>query len=105
MDDAGNRTQCENGLLISAAGALPGMLAGVEFVRHDNYIHDHILWRYFGISIWNRKIYIFSRIPNQVDMHAVITIVALAILAGLVGAFIPALIASLQDPVEALRYE
>ncbi len=93
------------GLLISAAGALPGMLAGVEFVRHDNYIHDHILWRYFGISIWNRKIYIFSHIPDQVDMHAVATIVALAILAGLVGAFIPALIASMQDPVEALRYE
>lgn len=93
------------GMLISTAGAVIGLATGVEFVINDNWIHDHILWRIFGISIWNRKIYVFSRIPDQVDPHAAATIVVLAIAAGLIGALIPAMIAARQDPVEALRYE
>ena len=93
------------GMLISSAGAILGLFTGVWFVRNDNWIHDHILWRIFGISIWNRKIYVFSKIPDQVDPHAVMWIVIFAILAGLLGALIPAIIAARQDPVEALRYE
>ncbi len=93
------------GMLISTAGALMGLVTGVLFVRNDNWIHDHILWRIFGISIWNRKIYVFSKIPDQIDPHAVTWIVIFAIFAGLLGALLPALIAARQDPVEALRYE
>ncbi len=93
------------GMLISSAGAILGLFTGVWFVRNDNWIHDHILWRIFGISIWNRKIYVFSKIPDQIDPHAVMWIVIFAILAGLLGALIPAIIAARQDPVEALRYE
>ncbi len=93
------------GMLISSAGAILGLCTGVSFVRNDNWIHDHILWRIFGISIWNRKIYVFSKIPDQIDPHAVMWIVIFAILAGLVGALIPAILAARQDPVEALRYE
>ena len=93
------------GMLISSAGAILGLFTGVWFVRNDNWIHDHILWRIFGVSIWNRKIYVFSKIPDQVDPHAVMWIVIFAILAGLLGALIPAIIAARQDPVEALRYE
>ncbi len=93
------------GMLISSAGAILGLFTGVSFVRNDNWIHDHILWRIFGISIWNRKIYVFSKIPDQIDPHAVMWIVLFAILAGLLGALIPAIIAARQDPVEALRYE
>ncbi len=93
------------GMLISSAGAILGLFTGVWFVRNDNWIHDHILWRIFGISIWNRKIYVFSKIPDQIDPHAVMWIVIFAILAGLFGALIPAIIAARQDPVEALRYE
>lgn len=93
------------GLLISSAGTLMGVITGVLFVIHDNWIHDDILWRIFGITIWNRRVYIFSRIPDQVNPETVATIALLAIVAGLLGAIIPALIAASRDPVHALRYE
>jgi len=93
------------GVIISALGSLAGSITGVLFVLNDNWIHDDILWRIFGITIWNRSIYVFSEIPHQVDPITVAVIVGAAILAGLIGAAIPALIAGMQDPVEALRYE
>lgn len=93
------------GLLISSAGTLMGVVTGTLFVIHDNWIHDDILWRIFGITIWNRRVYIFSRIPNQINPQTVATIAVLAIVAGLLGAIIPALIAASRDPVHALRYE
>ncbi len=93
------------GFLISSAGSLLGVVTGTLFVIHDNWIHDDILWRIFGITIWNRRVYIFSRIPNQINPQTVVTIAALAVVAGLLGAIIPALIAASRDPVHALRYE
>ncbi len=93
------------GLLISGAGTLLGVVTGTLFVIHDNWIHDDILWRIFGITIWNRRVYIFSRIPDQVSPHTVLVIAGLAILAGLLGAIVPAMIAASRDPVHALRYE
>lgn len=93
------------GVIISTIGSLAGMATGVLFVLNDNWIHDNILWRIFGITIWDRSIYVFSEIPHHVDPFTVAVIVGSAIFAGLLGAAIPAMIAGRQDPVESLRYE
>ena len=47
----------------------------------------------------------FEKIPNEVQLVPALLIVAGAIVAGLLGAIIPALRAARMQPVEALRYE
>jgi len=47
----------------------------------------------------------FDQIPNQVEPGTVAWIVTGAIIAGVFGALLPAVIAAMRQPVEALRYE
>ena len=47
----------------------------------------------------------FSRIPNEVDWDSTGTIVLFAIVAAVVGALIPAVVAARTKPVDILRYE
>lgn len=93
------------GLFIGLVGGALGVVSGVEFVLHDNWIHNEILQRWFGVTIWNRKVYLFSRIPSQVRASDVMFIFAAALVAGILGAVVPAFIAGRQDPVKSLRYE
>ncbi len=58
-----------------------------------------------GITIWDRRVYFFDRIPTNMKTHEVLIICFLALFASLCGALIPALRASFTDPVETLRYE
>ncbi len=55
--------------------------------------------------MWDPRVYVFDTIPNQVDQEQAFYVVIGGIFSGLLGAIIPAIIASLKDPVEALRYE
>ncbi|MEI8196216.1 MAG: FtsX-like permease family protein [Phycisphaerae bacterium] len=92
------------GLFIGAVGGLLGMISGVVFVWHTNEIHEWI-FRTFGVMIWDRKVYMFDRIPDTVNWNEVLIYVGAAIVAGLVGALIPAIVAGSQNPVKAVRYE
>ena len=55
--------------------------------------------------MWDPRVYVFDKIPDTVDTNKAIIVAIGGILSGLFGAVIPAIIASLKDPVEALRYE
>lgn len=57
------------------------------------------------IVVWDRTKYFFDRIPSHVDGSEVFHIVLIAFLASVLGALIPALIASQKEPVRAIRYE
>jgi lipoprotein-releasing system permease protein len=56
-------------------------------------------------EMWNPQLYFFDRIPARIAVWEAGPIVLGAILASVVGALIPAIIAAELDPVEALRYE
>lgn len=56
-------------------------------------------------EMWNPQLYFFDRIPARISVSEAGPIVIGAILASVVGALIPAIIAAELDPVEALRYE
>ena len=92
------------GAFIGIVGGLLGVLSGVEFVLHTNQIHEWI-FRTTGTIIWDRSVYVFDKIPDTVNPREVALYFAAAVIAGIVGAAIPAIVAASQDPVKAVRYE
>jgi lipoprotein-releasing system permease protein len=58
-----------------------------------------------GVQIWNPKTYIFDTIPNTMNPAEVSIIMAIAIVASVLGALVPAWRAARLHPVEALRWE
>jgi len=92
------------GLFIGIVGGGLGVICSVAFVTHTNEIHEWI-YQTTGTLIWDRSIYLFDRIPDKVSYSVLFWYYLVAILAGLIGAFIPAWFAARQDPVKAVRYE
>ena len=92
------------GAFIGVVGGLLGVLCGVEFVLHTNQIHEWI-YHTTGRVIWDRSVYVFDKIPDTVNPSEVATYFVLAVVAGIIGAAIPAIVAASQDPVKAVRYE
>jgi len=92
------------GAAIGLVGSILGTIGGCFFVRHINPIHDWV-GRTFGFEVWSRETFMFEKIPNEVAPSTAVVILVAAVLAGLVGAVIPAVRAARQQPVEALRYE
>ena len=92
------------GATVGLVGAVLGTAMGTLFVHNINPIHDWI-GDTFGLRVWNREWFMFDQIPNEWDPSMAGLIVAAAIVAGLVGALLPAILAARKQPVEALRYE
>ncbi len=92
------------GAAVGLVGSILGTIGGYYFVRHINAIQDAVD-RWFGFRVWERDVFMFEKIPNEVQLIPALLIVAGAIVAGLLGAIIPALRAARMEPVEALRYE
>lgn len=58
-----------------------------------------------GWRMWDPQLYFFEKIPDQVYWPEVIAVGVGAVISSMLGAIIPAVIASRLNPVEALRYE
>jgi lipoprotein-releasing system permease protein len=88
------------GILGSALGIILGYIVTVNINTLEEWIRVM-----FGLKLWKSSVYIFSRIPNEVDWAAVGPIVVSAVCAAAVGALIPAIAAAWTRPVQVLRYE
>ena len=89
---------------VGAVGSGIGIVLGYIITTNINIIEEWI-GIIFGLKLWRSSVYLFSKIPNEVDWSSALPIVLFAIIAAVVGAVIPAIIAARTKPVEILRYE
>lgn len=92
------------GVTVGVVGAAIGAAGGYAITKNINAIEEGVRV-VFGLKLWSSSVYMFSRIPNEVDWASALPIVGLAIAAAAVGALTPAIVAALTRPVEVLRYE
>jgi len=92
------------GACVGIIGSGVGTALGYVVTKNINVIEKQVSL-IFGLKLWESSVYMFSRIPNDVDWHAVVPIVLAATAGAVIGSLIPAVIAVRTRPVEILRYE
>jgi lipoprotein-releasing system permease protein len=92
------------GACVGIIGSAVGAFIGYAVTRNINSIEEWIRL-IFGLKLWKSSVYMFSRIPNEVDWACALPIAFFAVIAAVVGALIPAIVAAKTRPVNILRYE
>ena len=92
------------GACIGTVGSGLGAVLGYIITRNVNTIEDWIRI-IFGLKLWKSSVYLFSKIPNEVNWSWALRIVLMAIIAAAIGTLIPAIVAARTKPVNILRYE
>jgi len=92
------------GACVGIVGSGLGTALGYVVTKNVNTIEEWIRI-IFGLKLWKSSVYMFSKIPNQINWNSALLIVSSAVVAVAVGALIPAIIAARTRPVNILRYE
>ncbi|MHC4322813.1 MAG: ABC transporter permease [Planctomycetota bacterium] len=92
------------GACVGVVGSAIGAVLGYIITRNINTIEDWIRI-IFGLKLWKSSVYLFSKIPNEVNWSWALRIILMAIIAAAIGTLIPAIIAARTKPVNILRYE
>ncbi len=92
------------GVTVGVAGSGIGAVLAYAITRSINQIEEWIRVL-LGLKLWMSSVYMFDKIPNEVDWASALPIVGLAIVAAALGALLPAVVAARTRPVEVLRYE
>jgi lipoprotein-releasing system permease protein len=92
------------GACVGIVGSGIGAVLGYVITRNINTIERWISI-IFGLKLWKSSVYMFSKIPNEVNWPLAIRIILFAIVAAAIGTLIPAIVAAITKPVDILRYE
>jgi len=92
------------GTCVGIVGSALGIVLGYVVTKNINTLEDWVRI-VFGMKLWRSSVYMFEKIPNEVNWPAVWWIVLAAIAACVIGALIPAMVAARLQPVKILRYE
>ena len=92
------------GACVGTIGSGFGVILGYIITRNIETIENWIRI-IFGLKLWKSSVYLFSKIPNEVNWPWAMDIVLLAITAAAIGSLIPAIVAARTKPVNILRYE
>ncbi len=93
-----------SGASIGFIGTLTGFAIGVEFATHIEAIR-HVVQDVFGVDVFRAEIYFFTRIPAQVYVSDVVSVVAMAFGLSFLATLYPAWRAARPEPVEAPPHE
>jgi lipoprotein-releasing system permease protein len=88
--------------LVGLIGSIIGLFAGWLFLLNINRIEGW-LFKNYGFQLWDRRMYAIGAIPNQVEIHILLIIAVSAIIACLIGAFIPSRQATKRKIVDTLQ--
>jgi lipoprotein-releasing system permease protein len=92
------------GVCVGIIGSAIGVALGCAITKNINVIEGWIRIL-FGLKLWKSSVYLFNKIPNEINWPWALPIVLSAIVAATIGALIPAIVAARTKPVEILRYE
>ncbi len=92
------------GASIGVAGTLAGFALGTLFCLNIENLRQFFSW-VSGTTLFKPEFYFLSRLPAEIDVSEVVTVVAMAIGLSFLATIFPSWQASKLDPVEALRYE
>jgi len=92
------------GVCVGMAGSAFGVILGWLVTRNINII-EYWIRVIFGLKLWKSSVYVFEKIPAQMDLIAALWIVLFAIVAVVVGVLVSAVVAARTKPVDILRYE
>jgi len=94
----------EFGACVGGLGSVIGAFLGYLITTNVNTIEEWIRI-IFGLKLWKSSVYMFSRIPNEVDWSLALIFMLVAVAAATIGTLIPAVVAARTKPVDILRYE
>jgi lipoprotein-releasing system permease protein len=92
------------GTCVGIVGSAFGIVLGYIVTKNINTLEGWVRI-VFGMKLWRSSVYMFEKIPSEVNWPAVWWIVTAAIAACVIGALIPAVVAARLQPVKILRYE
>ena len=92
------------GLFIGLTGASAGVGIGFVITHNVNTI-ERWIGLLFGLKLWSSSIYMFSRIPNHFNWYWAWWFFGAAVIASVLGALAPAIVAAQTVPAKILRYE
>ena len=92
------------GASIGVVGTLAGLILGVLFCWNIESIRQGLSW-ITGIGLFPPDVYFLSKMPAEIDVGEVTTVVLMALSLSVLATLYPSWRAARLDPVEALRYE
>lgn len=93
-----------DGALIGLVGTISGLIIGLLFCHYIENIRRGLEYL-LGRDLFSAEIYFLSRLPAEVNLVEVATVVIVSILLSFIATLYPSYRAAKYDPVEALRYE
>ena len=89
-------------VFVGLVGSLIGSAGGCAFLWKVNELEDWLYVKY-GWQLWDRTMYAIGDIPNKIEPQLILTVMAAAIAACLIGGLIPSLQAARRKPAEILQ--